>query len=192
MDSYDIEKVAYRWLRRAIGVLGMVLPLALSWGCRESAGLCTPATSISGYYHTSMRFLFVTVLVLLAVLLFAYPGYDEDDDVAGHLAGLFALGVAIFPTNAPGAGMDTRAWIHVSCAAALFLLMAVFCLFLFRRTEKDRKPPEHRRSVLAGARGFLRPPKPAPAIDGRKRARNALFLVCGSDHLGVGRGDAHL
>jgi hypothetical protein len=25
--------------------------------------------------------------VLLAVLLFAYPGYDEDDDFAGHLVG---------------------------------------------------------------------------------------------------------
>jgi len=180
MNSYDIEKVSYRWLRRAIGVLGIILPLALSWGCRQSAGLCTPAASISGYYHTSMRFLFVTVMVLLAVLLFAYPGYDEDDDFAGHLAGLFALGVAIFPTNAPGTQMDLRAWVHVGCAAALFLLMAVFCLFLFRRTEQDRKPPGRERTLLAGARGLLKPPKPAPTLDGRKKMRNRLFVLCGA------------
>jgi len=180
MNSYDIEKVSYRWLRRAIGVLGIILPIALSWGCHESAGLCTPAGSISGYYHTSMRFLFVTVLVLLAVLLFAYPGYDEDDDFAGHLAGLFALGVAIFPTNAPGTHMDLRAWVHVCCAAALFLLMAVFCLFLFRRTDQDRKPPGRQRSVLAGARGFLTPPKPSVTLDPRKKVRNGLFIGCGA------------
>jgi peptidoglycan/LPS O-acetylase OafA/YrhL len=148
----------------------------LSGICRGS-GDCRPATSISAYYHTNVRFLFVTVLVLLAVLLFAYPGYDEDDDFAGHLAGAFAFGVVIFPTNADGTPMDFRAWAHIGCAAVMFLLLAVFCLVLFRRTDADRKP--RARSALAGARGFLKPPKSKPAAGTRKATRNKLFVFCG-------------
>ena len=176
MDAFDVQKLGYRWLRRAIGMLGMALPIALLGVCHES-GDCREATSISGYFHTDMRFLFVTIMVLLAVLLFAYPGYDEDDDFAGHLAGTFAMGVAIFPTNADGTPMDFRAWVHIICAAAMFLLLAVFCLFLFRRTDADRKP--RARNVLAGARGFLKLPKGSPVADTRKHKRNRLFAICG-------------
>jgi peptidoglycan/LPS O-acetylase OafA/YrhL len=178
VDAFDVQKVAYRWMRRTIGLLGMALPITLAGVCHES-GDCRPATSISGYYHTDMRFLFVTILVLLAVLLFAYPGYDEDDDFAGHLAGAFTMGVVIFPINAGGTPMGPSAWAHVICAAAMFLLLAVFCLFLFRRTEADRKPHGRAPSALAGARGFLKPPTKAPQPGSRKHARNTLFLICG-------------
>ncbi len=178
MDTFDIQKLAYRWLRRTVGILAMALPITLSGICHES-GDCQAATSISGYFHTDLRFLFVTIMVLLGVLLFAYPGYDEDDDFAGHLAGAFAMGVVIFPTNAAGAPMDLRAWVHIVCAAAMFLLLAVFCLFLFRRTAADRKPGGRAASALAGARGIFKLPKQPPAPGSRKRSRNNLFLVCG-------------
>lgn len=158
MDAFDIQKVGYRWLRRAIGVLGMAPPVTLSGVPRE------PRRVRAGDVDQRLRAHGPSVPVrddpghALGAAL-RLPGYDEDDDFAGHLAGLSAVGVVVFPTNAPGTPMDLRAWTHITCAAAMFLLLAAFCLPVSRHgrgPQAGRTRSEHpgRRARLPqGAEG---------------------------------------
>ena len=44
-----------------------------------------------------MQDVFVGVLFVIAWFLFSYRGYERKDDVAGDVACLCALGVALFP-----------------------------------------------------------------------------------------------
>jgi hypothetical protein len=48
-----------------------------------------------------MRNVLVEALCVIGVFLMAYAGYDELDRWITNLAGLFALGVAFFPTSHP-------------------------------------------------------------------------------------------
>ncbi|WP_394992285.1 hypothetical protein [Emticicia sp.] len=99
----DPRLISYLYLRKAVGFLGFLLPIILVFGalligngsiknCREVQ------SSISDYYHTRMRDIFVGTLCAIALFLFSYKGYDKRDNIAGTLACFFALGVAIFPT----------------------------------------------------------------------------------------------
>jgi len=53
--------------------------------------------SVSGYYYTGMRNVFVGALCVLGVFLMAYAGYNEFDRWITNLAGLFRQ-----PGQAPG------------------------------------------------------------------------------------------
>ena len=92
---------SYLELRKAIGILGMALPFAVSLG----AGILFRTgvqSSISSYYHTGMRDVFVGTLFAIGFFLLSYKGYERSDDLAGDLACIFAVGVALFPTVPDG------------------------------------------------------------------------------------------
>lgn len=181
LDSYDTRKVAYRWLRRTIGELGICLPLVVagvSW-------LGTPGSSlqptISDYYNTEVRGLFVGILTALAVLLFAYPGYDEDDDLAGNIAGTLAMCVLLCPTRA--VGDDTwraqlLSFIHLASAAGLFATLALFCFVLFRRTEADRKVTRTR-GMVRRVRALFHLERPRSPLSEHKERCHKIYLACG-------------
>lgn len=87
-----------------------------------------------------MRNVFVGALFAIGFFLFCYRGYETRDDVAGNLAGLFALGVALFPTSDPVRPImttgDTIHRFHLASAISLFLMLAYFSIFLFTKTEQ--------------------------------------------------------
>jgi hypothetical protein len=122
--------VSYLTLRKVVGVLGMALPVVVAvWGFElQHAYHLLP--SISDYYDLRTRDAFVGILFTIAWFLFAYHGYDRNDDVAGNLACLFALGVALFPIG----GSRIERVVHLASAAALFLVLAYFALFLFTKS----------------------------------------------------------
>ena len=101
--------ISYLTLRKLIGFLGAGLPFVLAVGgflfFQEDI-----QKSMSAYYYTGMRNVFVGVLFVLGFFLLSYRGYERKDDIAGDLAFLFALGVAIFPT-APGGHVTPTAQI---------------------------------------------------------------------------------
>jgi hypothetical protein len=57
--------------------------------------------SLSGFYYTHMRNLFVGAMCAVGVFFVAYRGHDRWDDRFTNLAGLAAIFIALFPTMPP-------------------------------------------------------------------------------------------
>lgn len=153
--------LSYPGLRRSGGYLGIALPFVLGFGPAVYAlvtGMTTHLSiepSISSYYHTAMRNLFVGDLCAIAVFLISCKGYNRIEAILGDLAGLWAMGVALFPTNGNGAPETLISKLHAVFASLLFLELAIFCLVLFTRTSPDKRPTP------------------------RKIARNTVYMICG-------------
>jgi hypothetical protein len=90
--------VSYLFLRRAVGWIANLLPIVLLVGNLISSA-ASPPESMSGYYYTDMRNIFVGSLCALGVFLVAYNGYDNVDRWVTTIAGLGAIGVAFCPTK---------------------------------------------------------------------------------------------
>jgi hypothetical protein len=160
--------LSYYTMRKAVGLIALTLPFALATGSILS-GLLGPAhalphplfqRSISDYYYTSMHDYLVGSLCAIAAFLACSRGYDLHDEITGYLAGLFTFGVAFIPSVDPyGAHyttLDVRfGFIHAAFAALMFLALAYFCLFLFRKSA------------------------PEGPLTRRKRHRNQIYGVCG-------------
>ncbi|MFU8852390.1 DUF998 domain-containing protein [Micromonospora sp. SL1-18] len=140
------DAVTVRHLRLGIGSVGIALPVVLVVGHLVAARRLTLLDSLSSYYHTEMRDVFVGSLCAVGVFLIAYR-YRRPDDTLGTVAGVLAVAVALFPTTA-GAPSGTTSHsdriigtVHQVAAAALFVLLAAFCLFLFTRPDRVGVPP---------------------------------------------------
>lgn len=136
--------ISYLTLRKAVGVIGIALPFALAIGklALEGPGL---QSSVSSYYYTIMRDVLVGGLAAIAVFLWAYKGYDREDDRAGNVAGTAAIGVALFPTTPdidPTLPEQLVGAAHIAAASVFFATLAYFCLRLFRRTDEASPTPE--------------------------------------------------
>ena len=130
--------------RQLIGWIGLLLPALLVVIAIERDGLerWRSLESISAYYYTGAVAAFVGMLVALALFLLTYRGFDNPyqraDRAVAITAGVAALGVAFFPTEAP-AGVPALAWwtratgvVHHAFAIVLFAMFALFALWLFR------------------------------------------------------------
>jgi hypothetical protein len=154
--------ISYLTLRKAIGYLGIALPFVLYFGGKLLHGLGMQS-SISAYYHTEMGDVFVGTMCSIGVFMAAYKGYEKQDDIAGDLACLFAVGVALFPTapDAPSQQDKFIGAIHLTSAALFFLTLSFFSLYLFRKTNPDKTPTR------------------------QKLNRNKVYRVCGYTMLGA-------
>lgn len=132
---------SYLYLRRAIGLIGLALPFVLILGKQLVDG-GDLAGSLSGYYYTDVRDVFVGAMCAAGVFLLAYYGHDQVDNIASTVAGVGAIGLALFPTTP---GHDVTAWdrtsgiLHLVFAAVFFLMLAYFCLRLF--PHDGEQPP---------------------------------------------------
>lgn len=142
-----------------MGGLGVLLPLILPLGVALLGSSAVFQESISDYHGTIMRGVFVGVLFAIGVFLFSYEGYEPSDDkkryepsdsLAGNLACVFALGVALFPITS---GSNLVRTIHFVSATAMFLTLSYFSLYLFTKTG-----------------GTLTP---------KKKTRNKVYVACG-------------
>lgn len=150
--------LSYHRVRTALGLLGMALPLVLLIGGLLDYSRIEP--SISDFYHTTYRDIFVGTLCAIGVFLVCYRGYGRgpgdviDDDWLGTIAGTSAFGVALFPNESPTAqiatmtqsivGIGASPFFHYASALVFFTCLAVFCLSKFARTAK----PGRRRVYL--------------------------------------------
>lgn len=132
---------SYLFLRRAIGLIGLALPFVLVLGKQLAQGGAV-AGSLSSYYYTDLRDVLVGAMCAAGVFLLAYYGHDYVDNIASTVAGLGAIGLALFPTTPDH---DVTAWdrtsgvLHLAFAAVFFLSLAYFCLRLF---PHDGEQPE--------------------------------------------------
>lgn len=88
----------YRHLRLAmVAVLVLLLGAVLLEGITD----CAQGT-ISGFYYSAVRPVFVGSLCALGVCLVVYRGSSDEENVALNLSGFLAVVVALVPTPAPG------------------------------------------------------------------------------------------
>ena len=90
----DQRVISYLTLRKAIGLIGILLPVVLAGVYMLLASKIIFQASISAYYYTSMRNVLVGALCAIGVFLFAYRGYGWQDNLCTNAAGAFAVGVA--------------------------------------------------------------------------------------------------
>jgi hypothetical protein len=129
---YTQHTHTYLALRRAVGLIGILMPFTLMLGNFFIFRGEIVLRSISRYYHTDMRNVFVAALCAMALFMFFYSGYGRRERWAGILAGVLTLGVVFFPTTLEGP-TDLIGRLHYTCAALLFLLLAWISLFHFPR-----------------------------------------------------------
>lgn len=136
----DPVVLSYLALRKAVGVVALGLPFVLVitwWALRNQV-----ESSISNYYYTGMRNLFIGSLCAIAMFMLCCRGYDVKDEIAGILSSLFALGVAFFPTSPDEGATKLQhqiGTVHYIFAALLFSILGYFCLVLFKMTAKNKR-----------------------------------------------------
>lgn len=148
---------SYLFLRRAIGLIGVALPVVLIVGkvLLDGGG---PLDSISDYYYSGMRNVLVGSMAATGVFLLSYRGYGSLDDITSDVAGIGAIGVALFPTT-PFFGDPSRTerlvgWAHLASAALFFAGLIIFCLFLFTRSTGPRTRRKVNRNAVYIASGL--------------------------------------
>jgi len=149
---------SYLIMRVLVGVIGIGLPFALVlldgvWFDGEPF----PRDSLSAYYYSGVRELFVGALSATGVFLLTYKVAERNlDNTLSLLAGAGVLLVAVFPTNRPGGGGRLTplqeelgetfvATVHYVSAAVFISALAVIS-FYFGKREGARPAVEGRRS----------------------------------------------
>jgi hypothetical protein len=142
--------LSYYSMRRMVGLIALALPFALAAGSILTALLSSGhlphpllERSISDYYYTPMRDIYVGSLCAIAAFLACSRGYDLHDEITGYLAGGCALGVACFPSFNPRSSRFTQGefgfgLVHTACAALMYLTLAYICIFLFRKSSPEK------------------------------------------------------
>ncbi|MDR0793608.1 MAG: hypothetical protein LBE82_09900 [Chitinophagaceae bacterium] len=163
------QVISYRHIRRAVGIIGIALPVVLYlvyWLINQD---CKHPPSISHYFYTGMSTYFTGTLCAVALFMYCYKGYDKPDNIATNLAAVFALGVALSPCNIADKSTDivtfcyvfrlpvncVRNTIHYASATFLFVDFAIISLFLFTKNGIGKLPTPN------------------------KRVRNKIYRICG-------------
>jgi hypothetical protein len=112
---------SYLWMRMAIGLLGVSLPVALVLVDRWFVHAHRPIRgSMSAYYHSSARDLFVGGLVSTGLFLITYMSAKKRtyDYVLSTTGGLLVIVVAFLPTARSGAELKVKGFTPsgTSCA----------------------------------------------------------------------------
>lgn len=144
--------VSYLFLRRAIGLIGALLPVVLPLGYALSTRQWRLLASVSSYYHSDMRDVFVGSLCAVGVFLVCYR-YRHWDDVFATIGGVCAIGVALCPTRPAEASRlaTTVGVLHVVFAALFLVNMALMCWFLFTMSDG----PAEQRTAAKNARNHV-------------------------------------
>lgn len=142
-------------LRTLVGLVGIALPILLVLLDRLvfESGL---RDSLSAYYHSGVRDLFVGGLCAIAFFLVAYKIASRSlDNTLSCVAGIALFLVALFPTGLPEKVLATPlqerlgetlvGTVHYA-AAAIFLGSLAWISFLFGMREGKRGPREGKRT----------------------------------------------
>jgi hypothetical protein len=156
-DDEDYRIISFLTIRKAIGILGISLPAVLLLGTFVFSDCGAIENTISHYYFTLMGDVFVGIICAISFFLILYNGYDKWDNFSCGLAGLFALGVAFFPTSASEdtkcaiielRESDARYYTHYISAALFFITLACISLFLFTKGKALKTPEKIKRNMI--------------------------------------------
>jgi hypothetical protein len=158
-------------LRGGMAVIAFALPVVLLVGGHWASSGAQP-TSISGYYHTAMRNVFVGALITLGVFLLLYRAFNRLENWLLNIAGLAVICVALLPCGPDQGATDTAArtftaaQAHGICAMVAFGCLAAVAIFLGRDTVSllPDQPTRRRYTRVYVALGIAMIVLPAAAL----------------------------
>ena len=171
MNSVERDYVvSYLTLRQMIGWIGLLMPFAVRLGAYAFEGI--PSTgSISAYYYTGMRDVFVSTLVLIGALFACYRTPSWRDNLLATVAGIAAIGIGLFPMHPSYAAeiiskhpdiASGKCYLNRGLLGFHFLFVSIFfalaCYLVYFRFSA------------------FTPPNPTP----QKRVRNRVYKICGA------------
>lgn len=142
----------YRRLRRAIGYLGIGLPILLILFSFIPFFKTEVQPSISDYYYTNLRDIFTGTLAAVGLFMIAYRGHYNpsiwrNDQFLTNVAGIMAVGVALIPVSPENArekvfslipfDLFWLGWLHYLFAALLFGIFALLAINVFTLGQND-------------------------------------------------------
>lgn len=143
--SHSIK--TYRYLRMAMVAMIVLLGVAVLIEWTKTDPRCLQ-TSISAYYYTPVRAIFVGALITIGVCMVVLKGNTETEDILLNVAGILAPAVALVPT--PGQGRCHSVPVVLGDAAAnvsnnmlALFVVGVPCLLLtafFIVRDRRRQP----------------------------------------------------
>lgn len=186
--------IDYLSLRKTVGWIGTLLPIVLIAGNAMFFTTNLP-DSMSAYYYTHMRNIFVGALCALGVFLISYAGYDEWDRWITNIAGLGAIGVALCATKptvcaasakscaspavrAMSTSQNVVGTVHLVFAALAFLALGVMAIRFAKLPPTDEQRPPGFSSWLRAALGMPQRGQVDPRTRADKRSA-AIFRSCG-------------
>lgn len=129
----------YLTLRYGIIIIGALLPIVV-WAVGQAHGVPLQP-SISDYYwapsgqsDAPSRNWFVGGLFAVAAFLYLYKGFTKAENIALNLAAIFAVGVAVFPTEWACGDACKPFSIHGFCAVSMFACLVYVVWFRARDT----------------------------------------------------------
>jgi hypothetical protein len=142
---------SYLVLRICVGVLGVALPLVLVFGDGLVFGARPfPRDSLSAYYYSGTRDLFVGSLIATGIFLITYKVTERGlDNTLSTVAGGTAILIALCPTKRPAAdvaltplqaklGETFLLVVHFTCATIFIVTLGEIC-FVFGVREGRRR-----------------------------------------------------
>lgn len=155
--SKDPVVLSYKALRKAVGYVAIALPFMLVVPYLILHDPPLVQDSISAYYYTGLRNVFVGSLCAISMFMLCARGYDRKDEYAGFLC---AIGVAFCPMDPtpikekiPCSTVPLYPPLHFVFAVTLFLTLGYFCLVLFRMSDGRPTRQKMQRNVIYTACG---------------------------------------
>ena len=143
---------SYLWKRLVVGALGVLLPpLVVLIDHYGYGGKLFPRGSVSIYYYTGLRDVFVATMAATGIFFITYKLAElkKVDSIAITVAGFCAVLISQFPTGPPSEnpvgrtplqdaiGVNAATFVHYG-ASAVFLVGITVVSFSFGRREAAR------------------------------------------------------
>jgi hypothetical protein len=121
---------AYFSLRIGIAVVSLLFPVILRFFGEQSVGGDSIGCSMSSYYYSNVRDVFVGILFAIGSFLYLYKGFSKKENILLNCAGVLAICVALFPTPNRCYEQELHAIsVHAVAAVSFFICIALVCLF---------------------------------------------------------------
>lgn len=147
--------ISYVTLRRAVGFLGIFLVPVVVLGSLILDHPPQIQISVSAYYYTSMRNEMEGIICGISLFLLSYHGYTRQDSIVSKLAGLFALGIAFFPTSETSNKGDIVSILHYTTSGIFFALLSYMSIWLFTKTSGYRTERKRKRDRVYRVCGII-------------------------------------
>ncbi len=102
-DRHDYV-ISQQFLAALVGAVALLLPIVLYLGTK--LGVCFYDSISHFYYAQFLGDVFVGALVFVGTFFMAYRGECQSENTLAKIAGLWAYGVVLFPTNGAGCNME--------------------------------------------------------------------------------------